>query len=66
MMNSFIKNILIFLVYFLPVSCALFVINMVIILKKIHNNNMNTGLNTFLATVGLLFIAIAVATIAHY
>lgn len=44
------------LVYFFPISCILFVVNLVEIMKKIHQGEMNTYYNTLWATIGLILI----------
>lgn len=50
----------IFLVYLLPISCFIFVVNLVAIMKKINKGDMETGLNTGLATIGLILIVAAI------
>lgn len=44
---------MIIFIYLLPLSCALFMVNLVSIMKKIHQGDMDTGLNTFLAIISL-------------
>jgi hypothetical protein len=55
-----IKKVTIALVYLLPVSCFLFVNNLVSIVKKVHEDNKEIGLNTIGATLGLLLISGAI------
>lgn len=49
-----------FLVYLLPVSCFLFVNNLVSVIEKVHKDDKNTGFNTIGSTLGLLLITGAI------
>ncbi|MGC7871316.1 hypothetical protein ACPUYX_07250 [Desulfosporosinus sp. SYSU MS00001] len=49
-----------FLVYLLPVSCFLFVNNLVSIIEKVHKDDKNTGFNTIGSTLGLLLMTGAI------
>lgn len=54
------EETLLFLLYLLPVSCFLFVNNLVSIIEKVHKDDVNIGFNTIGATLGLLLITGAI------
>jgi len=60
MCHKEVEYLLAFLVYLLPVSCFLFVNNLVSIIEKVHKDDKNTGFNTIGATLGLLLITGAI------
>ena len=51
---------MVFLIYLLPVSCFLFVNNLVSIMVKVHKDDINIGFNTIGATFGLILITGAI------
>ena len=51
---------MVFLIYLLPVSCFLFVNNLVSIMVKVHEDDINIGFNTIGATFGLILITGAI------
>jgi len=51
------------LIWLLPVSCFLFVNNLVSVIEKVHKDDINLGFNTIGATFGLLLITGAIIAV---
>ena len=51
------------LICLLPVSCFLFVNNLVSVIEKVHKDDINLGFNTIGATFGLLLITGAIIAV---
>jgi len=48
----------------LPVWSILLVTNLVAVIKKVHQDNLKTKLNTFIASVSFLFIVMTIVTLS--